>query len=83
MSVPPMMDHLVAVARQMPEHIDPTMRQMARFSFYDFITVGLAGSHEPVADIMRQFAHAEGGSPDCTIFGSEASVPPRLAALPR
>ena len=56
-------------------------KEILRLSLLDWAAVGIAGRDEPVADILREQAADEGGSPHATLFGSEMRVPARMAAL--
>lgn len=73
-------ENIVGLARlprpQMPEH----ELQLARYSLLDWITCGVAGIGEPLADKLRQLAEREGGTPVSSVFGCKR-VPPRMAAL--
>ncbi|MDM8165615.1 MmgE/PrpD family protein [Roseovarius sp.] len=54
--------------------------QLARYSLLDWITCGIAGIGEPLAEKLRQFADREGGMPVASVLGG-TRVPPRMAAL--
>lgn len=55
-------------------------RQRAHLSLYDWLVCGLAGRAQPVANKIREFARAEGGTPIASLFGG-AQTSPRTAAL--
>jgi 2-methylcitrate dehydratase PrpD len=54
---------------------------MARFSLFDWLTVGRAGSDQPLVEIIRDFVAAEGGHPAASVIGLAGKVPARAAAL--
>lgn len=64
-------------ARRFPE----SARAIARCSLLDWAAVGRAGVDEPVSQMVRQLAQAEGGAPQAAVFGSATRYPVRMAAL--
>lgn len=56
-------------------------RQMMRLSLLDWAACGRAGAAEPVSRLTRDMVLTEGGQGAATLFGSDARVPPRAAAL--
>ncbi len=64
-----------------PAHLLPQNAMVkARFSLLDWMTCGLSGLDEPVAQKIRAFAENEGGANQATTFGG-ILAPARLAAL--
>jgi len=55
-------------------------RQMARFSLFDWMLCGIAGTAEPLARKLRAMVAAEGGHPVAQVFGGNPA-PARAAAL--
>ncbi len=53
----------------------------AKWFLLDTLGVAWAGTDAPGADVLRQLVFAEGGSPDCTVFGSPVRLPATAAAL--
>jgi 2-methylcitrate dehydratase PrpD len=51
------------------EHLSPEARTVAGHCFLDFFGVALAGSHEPLTEIMAANVAEDGGSPHATVFG--------------
>ncbi|AEI81455.1 MmgE/PrpD family protein (plasmid) [Cupriavidus necator N-1] len=54
---------------------------IARLSFFDGLTVALAGAREPVGAAVRKLVALEGGAPQASAFGLAGRVPARAAAL--
>ncbi|MEO1137894.1 MAG: MmgE/PrpD family protein [Pseudomonadota bacterium] len=52
-----------------------------RLSLLDWSAVGLAGTQEPVAKILRRQAIEEGGAAQASLIGCTQKVPARMAAL--
>jgi 2-methylcitrate dehydratase PrpD len=59
---------------------EPVLAQVRRAAL-DTIGCMLAGAPEPVADITRRIARAEGGAPLCTVIGTSLRTAPTWAAL--
>ena len=59
----------------------PANLDMMRLSLADWMTVGLAGRAEPVAQIIRQMVQDEDGQGPASIIGASGTQPPRAAAL--
>lgn len=55
-------------------------RATARLSLFDWMTCGLAGVDEPVAQAVRTTLAAEGGHPVAAVMGARR-LPPRAAAM--
>jgi len=61
--------------------IDARMARFVRFSLFDWATVGIAGTAEPVARAARAVAlETSGGAGSATLFGG-GQAPPAAAAL--
>ena len=58
-----------------------TALAVARLSLLDWITVGIAGCDEPVAQICRDMVVSEGGTAQASLFGHSTKLPARAAAL--
>lgn len=56
-------------------------RAIVRCSLLDWSACARAGTDEPVARIVRQFAEGEGGVAEARAFGSASALPARAAAL--
>ena len=72
--------NLVSLAMLPGSEIPDTAREMARFSLFDWMVVGLAGRNEPLSHIILQLVCDEAGSQVATVFGG-LRVPARAAAL--
>lgn len=59
----------------------PAARLVTALSALDWLAVGRAGINEPVAQIMRDMALSEGGVGQAHMFGSDVTVPARMAAM--
>ena len=60
--------------------IDPVMQRFVRFSLFDWATVGIAGTDEPVARAARAVALGTcGGAGTATLFGGGRSSPAAAA----
>lgn len=55
-------------------------REIMRLSLFDWMVCGIAGREEPVSEILRKRALADGGVTEAALFGGGA-VPARAAAL--
>lgn len=75
------MDGLLDLAALEAQELPPASRRLAAFSLYDWVTVALAGSDQPLCNIIRAQALAEGGTPMASLVGVETKVPARAAAL--
>lgn len=53
----------------------------AKWFVLDTLGVAWAGTAAPGMEALRQMAFAEGGSPDCSVFGSGTRLPATAAAL--
>jgi 2-methylcitrate dehydratase PrpD len=63
------------------ESLPPEVVSLAKQCVLDWIGVALAGSSEPVVQILREELEDEGVRGRCTLFGEGPSVAPRDAAL--
>ena len=54
---------------------------LARYSLFDWLVVGRAGSTEPVSRIISDLVLEEGGEPQSSVFGLATKIPSRAAAL--
>ena len=54
---------------------------LARYSLFDWLVVGRAGSAEPVSRIISDLVLEEGGEPQSSVFGLATKIPSRAAAL--
>lgn len=61
-------------------HAPEGVRAMMRLSLIDWLAVGIAGLHEPVAGVMHALAAEEGGAGQAALIGG-GRVPIRMAAL--
>ncbi|WP_428546064.1 MmgE/PrpD family protein [Profundibacter sp.] len=57
------------------------VRKVFRLSLLDWCAVGLAGVNEPVSAAVRDMVLAEGGKCEAAVFGIDAALPARAAAL--
>ncbi|MFK7938811.1 MAG: MmgE/PrpD family protein [Roseovarius sp.] len=73
-------DTLLELAQRPAPPPDTPAQQLARLSLLDWITCGVAGQAEPVAQHLRQFAQAEASQAQAQMFGHGAA-PARMAAL--
>lgn len=74
------LDHVLDLAALPGAALPAEARQTARFSLFDWMVCGLAGTGEPLAMLLRQVIGAEGGHPVASTFGGPA-MPARAAAL--
>lgn len=74
------LEHVLDLAALPASSIPAAARQAARFSLYDWMVCGLAGTTEPLAVLLRKVIGAEGGHPVASTFGGPA-MPARAAAL--
>jgi 2-methylcitrate dehydratase PrpD len=56
-------------------------RRLAAFSLFDWMSVAIAGSDQPLCGIIRAQALAEGGAAIASVVGSPTKLPARAAAL--
>ena len=75
-----LLDRILDLATLSSGAIPAGARRMARFSLYDWMVCGVAGTTEPLAVRLRQVIGAEGGHPVASILGG-AAMPARAAAL--
>jgi 2-methylcitrate dehydratase PrpD len=75
------MNQLLAIAAIDRAAIPQRPRRLAELSLFDWMSVGRAGSEQPVSDIIRAFVEEEGGKPAATVIGSGKLLPARAAAL--
>lgn len=61
--------------------LDPDALAVLRLSMLDWAAVGLAGTNEPIAQILRAQAYEEAGTPQASMFADDVRVPARMAAL--
>ncbi|MFD0859037.1 MmgE/PrpD family protein [Roseovarius aquimarinus] len=74
------LDALLDLAALPEENIPEPSRAIAHLSLMDWMACGRAGLAEPVADILRELARAEGGTGEAALFGG-GRAPARMAAL--
>jgi len=75
-----LIDHLIELAALPPEKLSARALVLARFSLLDWMTCGIAGVSEPVAEKLRMLAEEEVGRGAASVFGGVAA-PARMAAL--
>lgn len=75
-----MYDKLLDIACIDRNDITEEARTFARFSLFDWLTVGVAGRHEPLAKIITDYVKTEGATPVASTFAGEPTSV-RLAAL--
>lgn len=75
------MDALLDLAALDASRLPAASRRLAAFSLYDWMTVAIAGSDQPLCDIVRAQALAEGGTPMASLVGADTRLPARAAAL--
>jgi 2-methylcitrate dehydratase PrpD len=63
------------------EHLSDEARTVAGHCFLDFFGVALAGSHEPLTEIMAATVAEDGGSPHATVIGRGSRGSVEQAAL--
>lgn len=74
------MQYLLSLARMPAAEIPESVRQMARFSLFDWMVVSRGGRSEPLARIIRDYVSEEGGQEQASLIGG-GKVPARSAAL--
>jgi 2-methylcitrate dehydratase PrpD len=72
------LDILLSLVTQ--KDLPSNARATARLSLFDWMTCGLAGVDEPVAQAVRTTLAAEGGHPVAAVMGAQR-LPPRAAAM--
>lgn len=75
------MDALLDLAGLDAGCLPESSRLLASFSLFDWMTVAIAGSGEPLSGIVRAQALAEGGAPIASVVGCDTRLPARAAAL--
>ena len=78
-----------SISRTLAEHVVATRFEdlpaeavaAAKWFVLDTLGVAWAGTAAPGMEALRQMAFAEGGRPDCTVFGSATRLPATAAAL--
>lgn len=78
-----------SLSQQLADHVASTRFEdlpveavfATKWFLLDTLGVAWAGTEAPGTDALRQLVFAEGGSPDCTVFGSETRLPATAAAL--
>lgn len=60
---------------------DEDVTNVFHLSLLDWAAVGIAGTDEPVAHLLREQALEEAGAPQATMIGHQTRVPARMAAL--
>jgi 2-methylcitrate dehydratase PrpD len=81
MTKPSLLEHVLDLAALPAAALPDDAQRMAQLSLYDWIVVSLAGSNQPLANIVRDFVAAEAGAPVATVTGGNLKLPPRAAAL--
>lgn len=81
MLAPRTMDALLDLHAMADAAIGASTSAMARLSLFDWLTVALAGSGQPLAKIVRDLVADEGGKPAASVVGLAKKVPARAAAL--
>lgn len=74
------LQELIRLAGLPQAMLPPAARQAARFSLFDWMTVGRAGRDQPVARLVRDFVTAESGKAEASLLGG-GMAPARGAAL--
>lgn len=64
-----------------PIHTSRAARLITCLSALDWLAVGRAGADEPVAQILRDQALADGGAGQAQVFGISVALPARAAAM--
>jgi 2-methylcitrate dehydratase PrpD len=75
------MEALLELAELEGDKLPAATRQIAIFSLFDWMTVAIAGADEPLSQIVRAQALAEGGREMACLVGTDTRVPARAAAL--
>lgn len=78
--MPPFTDALIALAATPSGALPSAAMVRARYSMLDWLVCGRAALAEPITAKLRQFALAEAGAQQATLFGG-GRVPSRMAAL--
>jgi 2-methylcitrate dehydratase PrpD len=73
--------HSLATFTVDPIHTTGAARLITSLSMLDWLAVGRAGAAEPVAQITRDMALAEGDAEQAFVFGAARAMPVRAAAL--
>jgi 2-methylcitrate dehydratase PrpD len=81
MRVDETMDRLLDLAGLPASALPESALAYARFSLFDWLVCGRAGSSQPLSRIIRDYVLEEAGRPVASLFGSAARVPARAAAL--
>jgi 2-methylcitrate dehydratase PrpD len=81
MLAPQTLEKVLDLAGLVGAAIPESARGMARLSLFDWLAVGRAGAGEPVAKIVRGYVAADGGRAAASVFGLDAKLPARAAAL--
>ena len=66
---------------QLDDEIPSDSLHVMLLSLYDWVGVGLAGTEEPVSNIVRNMVIDEGGRTESSVFGTDLLLPARSAAL--
>ncbi|MEM7732249.1 MAG: MmgE/PrpD family protein [Pseudomonadota bacterium] len=74
------MESLLDLAATSQDAFSARAVTLARYSLLDWMTCGIAGRHEPLADKLRTMAANEGGTPVASMMGG-SKAPARMAAL--
>ena len=74
------MDALLNLAALDAAQLPTASRKLAEFSLFDWMSVAIAGSSQPLCGIVRAQALSEGGSPMASLVGSDTKLPARAAA---
>jgi 2-methylcitrate dehydratase PrpD len=72
---------VLALAFLPGEEIMAAPLTLARYSLFDWLVVGRAGSTEPVSRILIDLVREEGGEPQSSVFGLASKIPSRAATL--
>ena len=63
------------------DSLPPAVVEVAKVVILDGLAVMLAGSLEPAARIVAEYAQEMGGAPDCSVFGHGFKTSPVMAAF--
>jgi len=74
-------DRLLDIAGLDRQVLPAMSRRYAMFSLFDWLTVTIAGTREPLSGIVRTYALEDGGKAAASIAGNPAKLPARTAAL--
>ncbi len=72
---------VIRLSRAVAVDIPPATLAMAKLCVLDWFGLALAGSGEPLSDVLRNAALAEGGRSTATVVGYGRAFSPRQAAL--